>query len=192
MGWFAATAWSVVVTGGREGGAALVEGARVPVVSATGSTTMGRVVGQRVAARFGRSTLELGGNNATIVAGSADLDLALRTVAFGAIGTAGQRRTTLRRLFVQDGIHDPFLSRLRRVYGSVDKGFILKTSIESAGRPRSARGFRHLADTGLTASHHSRPQTGSRPPGSPVPRLPARVFRRVLWGRRSLHRHLLR
>jgi aldehyde dehydrogenase (NAD+) len=111
-----------VVTGGREAGAVLVDDARVPVVSATGSTAMGRVVGQRVAARFGRSILELGGNNATIIAPSADLDLALRAVAFGAIGTAGQRCTSLRRLLVQEGVFDAFLARLRRVYASVAIG----------------------------------------------------------------------
>ena len=76
----------------------MVDDARVPVVSATGSTAMGRVVGQRLAARFARPILELGGNNAAIVGPSADLDLTLRAVAFAAMGTAGQRCTSLRRL----------------------------------------------------------------------------------------------
>ena len=113
---------STVLTGPREAGAALVDDPRVPVVSATGSTAMGRVVGQRVAARFGRAILELGGNNASIIAPTADLDLALRAVAFGAIGTAGQRCTSLRRLLVQDRVYDAFLPRLRRVYASVAIG----------------------------------------------------------------------
>ncbi|MCP6105438.1 aldehyde dehydrogenase family protein, partial [Klebsiella pneumoniae] len=87
-----------LVIGGREAGEALVDDPRVPLVSATGSTRMGREVGPRVAARFGRSILELGGNNAMILAPSADLDLAVRGILFSAVGTAGQRCTTLRRL----------------------------------------------------------------------------------------------
>src|SRR5690242_7137029 len=111
-----------VLVGGRELGKALVDDRRVAVVSATGSTTMGRAVAPRLAARFARAILELGGNNAAIVAPSADLDLALRAVAFAAMGTAGQRCTTLRRLFVQDRIYDAFLARLSRVFASVKVG----------------------------------------------------------------------
>ena len=85
---------------------------RVAVVSATGSTAMGRAVGPRLAARFARAILELGGNNAAIVAPSADLDLAVRAIAFAAMGTAGQRCTTLRRLFVHDSIYDELVRRL--------------------------------------------------------------------------------
>ncbi|MGA7806409.1 aldehyde dehydrogenase family protein [Bradyrhizobium sp.] len=113
---------ATLILGGREAGEHLVDDARVPVVSATGSTAMGRVVGQRVAKRFGRSILELGGNNASIVCPSADLDLALRAIAFGAMGTAGQRCTTLRRLIVHDSIHDGLVARLKRVYASVSIG----------------------------------------------------------------------
>src|SRR5690606_23553921 len=91
---------STVLTGGRGPGEVLVKHPLVPLVSATGSTAMGRAVGPAVAARFGRSILELGGNNAAIVAPSADLDLTLRGIAFAAMGTAGQRCTTLRRLFL--------------------------------------------------------------------------------------------
>ena len=90
----------------------LVEDERVDLVSFTGSTHVGRDVGERVARRLGKSLLELGGNNAAIVTPSADLDLTLRGVAFAAMGTAGQRCTTLRRLFLHDSIHDEFLSRL--------------------------------------------------------------------------------
>ena len=111
-----------LVIGGRELGESLVDDPRVALVSATGSTAMGRAVGPRVAARFGRSLLELGGNNAAIIAPSADLDLALRGVAFAAMGTAGQRCTTLRRLFVHDAIQDDFTARLRSAYASVSIG----------------------------------------------------------------------
>ena len=93
-----------VLIGGRDVGAMLVDDRRVAVVSATGSTAMGRAVGPRLAARFARAILELGGNNAAIVTSSADLDLALRAIAFAAMGTAGQRCTTLRRLFVADAV----------------------------------------------------------------------------------------
>jgi len=113
---------SEVLLGGREAGELLIDDPRVAVVSATGSTAMGRAVGPRLAARFARAILELGGNNAAIVAPSADLDLALRAVAFAAMGTAGQRCTTLRRLFVQDDIHDSLLTRLSQVYASVRIG----------------------------------------------------------------------
>ncbi len=113
---------SSVLIGGRAIGEVLVDDHRVPVLSATGSTAMGRQVGPRVAARFGRSILELGGNNAAIVAPSADLDLALRGIAFAAMGTAGQRCTTLRRLFVHDSVYDALVPRLKAVYASVKVG----------------------------------------------------------------------
>ncbi len=111
-----------VLPGGAAAGAALVDDARVALLSATGSTAMGRKVGPRVAARFGRALLELGGNNAAIVCPSADLDLTVRGVAFAAMGTAGQRCTSLRRLLVHEDIHAPLLDRLRRAYASVRVG----------------------------------------------------------------------
>lgn len=111
-----------VIQGGRDIGEALVNDPRVALVSATGSTRMGRVVGPRVAARFGRSLLELGGNNAMIVAPLADLDLAVRAIAFSAVGTAGQRCTSLRRLIVHDDIRDPLVARLKSVWASVAVG----------------------------------------------------------------------
>jgi aldehyde dehydrogenase (NAD+) len=117
-----------VVQGGREVGEALADDPRVPLVSATGSTRMGRELGPRVAARFGRSLLELGGNNAMIVAPSADLDLAERAIAFAAMGTAGQRCTTLRRLIVHESIYDPLLARLKRIWASVPIGDPLAAS----------------------------------------------------------------
>ena len=113
---------SATVIGGREAGEALVDNPLVPLVSATGSTAMGRAVGPRVAARFGRSLLELGGNNAAIVAPSADLDLTLRGVAFAAMGTAGQRCTTLRRLIVHESAYERLVPRLKSAYASVKVG----------------------------------------------------------------------
>lgn len=113
---------SQVLIGGREVGEVLVDDERVPVVSATGSTVMGRQVGPRVAARFGRSILELGGNNAAIVCPSADQDLVLRGLAFAAMGTAGQRCTSLRRVFLHESIADALVSRLKQVYASVSVG----------------------------------------------------------------------
>jgi aldehyde dehydrogenase (NAD+) len=113
---------STLLIGGRDMGEILAGDARVPLVSATGSTEMGRAVGERLAGRFGRSLLELSGNNAAIVAPSANLDLAVRAVAFAAMGTAGQRCTTLRRLFVHESIYDQLVPRLRTVYGSVPVG----------------------------------------------------------------------
>jgi aldehyde dehydrogenase (NAD+) len=111
-----------LVQGGREAGEALAEDARVPLVSATGSTRMGGALGPRVAARFGRALLELGGNNAMIVAPSADLDLAERAIAFSAMGTAGQRCTTLRRLIVHDDIYERLVPRLKAIWSSVRVG----------------------------------------------------------------------
>jgi aldehyde dehydrogenase (NAD+) len=113
---------SAVLIGGRDVGELLVDDARVSVVSATGSTAMGRIVGPRLAARFARAILELGGNNAAIVAPSADLDLAVRAIAFAAMGTAGQRCTTLRRLIVHDARYGRLLPRLRQIYASVKIG----------------------------------------------------------------------
>ncbi len=113
---------SALLIGGRAVGEVLVTHPLVPLVSATGSTAMGRAVGPLVAARFGRSILELGGNNAAIVAPSADLDLTLRGIAFAAMGTAGQRCTTLRRVFLHESLRDAFLPRLRAAYASVPVG----------------------------------------------------------------------
>ena len=113
---------SAVLVGGREIGEALVNNARVPLVSATGSTAMGRAVAPKLALRFARAILELGGNNAAVVTPTADLDLTLRGVAFAAMGTAGQRCTTLRRLFVHQSIYDNFVPRLKKVYASVSVG----------------------------------------------------------------------
>jgi len=113
---------SQVAIGGAELGEALCDDRRVPLVSATGSTRMGAIVGPRVAQRFGRTLLELGGNNGMIVASSADLDLALRAILFAAVGTAGQRCTTLRRLIVSQDIADTLIDQLKRAYRQVRIG----------------------------------------------------------------------
>ena len=111
-----------VIAGDREAGTALAEDERVALVSATGSTEMGRDVGTLVARRFGRTLLELGGNNAMIVAPTADLDLAAQAILFGAAGTAGQRCTTLRRLLVNDAVYDGIVSRVKSAYDRVRIG----------------------------------------------------------------------
>jgi aldehyde dehydrogenase (NAD+) len=115
------------VTGGAPAGEVLVDDPRVALVSATGSTRMGRAVGPRVAARFGRCLLELGGNNAIVVAPSADLDLAVRGIVFGAWGTAGQRCTTTRRILVHASLHDELVARLERARQSLRIGHPLET-----------------------------------------------------------------
>ncbi|MFD4621480.1 aldehyde dehydrogenase family protein [Streptomyces sp. NPDC058475] len=111
-----------VVLGAAETGERLVDSPLVPLVSATGSTRMGRAVGPRVAARFGRSILELGGNNAAVVTPSADLDLTVNAAVFAAAGTAGQRCTTLRRLIVHADVADAVVARLTAAYGRLPIG----------------------------------------------------------------------
>jgi aldehyde dehydrogenase (NAD+) len=106
---------SQVLIGGAALGETLVDDPRVALLSATGSTRMGRAVAPRVAQRFGRCLLELGGNNALVVSDQADLDLAVRAIAFGAWGTAGQRCTTTRRLIVHRAVHDALVARLEKV-----------------------------------------------------------------------------
>jgi aldehyde dehydrogenase (NAD+) len=106
---------------GTELAQAIVDDRRVPLISFTGSTRVGRAVGERVAQRMGRSLLELGGNNAIIVDATADLKLAIPAIVFGAVGTAGQRCTTTRRLFVHEAIYDDVLGKLVTAYGQVEK-----------------------------------------------------------------------
>lgn len=116
------TALSSVVVGGADVGKALAASARFPLVSATGSVPMGKSVGGVVGARLGRSLLELGGNNAAIVSPSADLELALRGIAFAAAGTCGQRCTTLRRLIVHRSVIDTLVPRLVKAFGTFSIG----------------------------------------------------------------------
>ena len=129
---------SEVIIGGHERGQILVDDYRVPLISATGSTRMGRAVAQACAQRLARTILELGGNNAMIVAPSADLELATRAIVFSAVGTAGQRCTTLRRLFVHESVYDTLVPRLKKVYSSLpignplDKGTLVGPLVDGA------------------------------------------------------------
>lgn len=116
-----------MVIGDAGVGEALVDHPKVALVSATGSTRMGRAVAPRLAQRFARAILELGGNNAGIVCPSADLDLAVRAIAFSAMGAAGQRCTTMRRLLVHESIYEALMPRLRKAYESVSVGNPLRT-----------------------------------------------------------------
>jgi aldehyde dehydrogenase (NAD+) len=111
-----------VVIGGADLGQAMTADKRVPLVSATGSTRMGRLVGEAVARRLGRSLLELGGNNAIIIAPSADFELVLPGVVFGAVGTSGQRCTSTRRLIIHDSIYDKVKEILVKAYGQITIG----------------------------------------------------------------------
>jgi aldehyde dehydrogenase (NAD+) len=113
---------SQIVLGLRDVGELLAKDRRLPVISATGSTRMGRELAPVVAARFGRSILELGGNNGMIVAPSAKLDLAQRAITFAAVGTAGQRCTSLRRLFVHETIYDRLVPSLKSIYAGLPIG----------------------------------------------------------------------
>jgi aldehyde dehydrogenase (NAD+) len=113
---------SAVIVGGAERAVQLADDRRVALLSATGSCAMGRALAPRVAQRLGRSLLELGGNNAVIVAPSADLELALRAIVFGAVGTAGQRCTSTRRLFVHAAVREQLLERLRAVFAGLVVG----------------------------------------------------------------------
>ena len=134
---------SQLVIGGREVGETLTADPRIALVSATGSTRMGKAVAQTVAARLGRSLLELGGNNAMIVTPSADLDMAVRAIAFSAVGTCGQRCTTLRRLLVHESIADGLIARLKVAYQTLpvgdprEDGVLVGPLIDEA----AARGF---------------------------------------------------
>ncbi|MCV7219511.1 L-piperidine-6-carboxylate dehydrogenase [Mycolicibacterium elephantis] len=113
---------SRLIVGGREIGERLVDDPRVALLSATGSVRMGRQVGPRVAQRFGKALLELGGNNAAIVTPSADLELAVRAIVFSAAGTAGQRCTTLRRLIVHSSIADELADRIASAFRQLPVG----------------------------------------------------------------------
>ncbi|MBM7280692.1 aldehyde dehydrogenase family protein, partial [Gordonia rubripertincta] len=117
-----------LVIGDRASGEALVDDSRVALVSATGSTRMGKAVAPRVAQRFGRVLLELGGNNAAIVCPSADLDLTVRGLVFSAAGTAGQRCTSLRRVIVHESVADTLVDRLGTAYSSLPVGSPLDSS----------------------------------------------------------------
>jgi aldehyde dehydrogenase (NAD+) len=143
-----------VIVGERAVGEQMVDDKRIPLISATGSCRMGREVGPRLAQRFARAILELGGNNAAVVAPSADLDLTVRGIAFSAMGTAGQRCTTLRRLIVHETIYNDLVGRLQKVYGSVSVGNPLEPStlvgplIDSQGYEAAQKALAQAADEG--------------------------------------------
>ncbi|MEO8173225.1 MAG: aldehyde dehydrogenase family protein, partial [Sediminibacterium sp.] len=111
-----------LVQGGREVGEWLSHDTRIPMVSATGSTRMGKALSAAVGARLGKSILELGGNNAIIISKDADLDMALIGAVFGAVGTAGQRCTTTRRLIIHETVYDTFKEKLVKAYGQLRIG----------------------------------------------------------------------
>ena len=129
---------SAVLLGRADVGATLVADSRVALVSATGSTRMGRAVGEACAKRFARSILELGGNNAAIIAPTATLEMVERAVTFAAVGTAGQRCTTLRRLLVHASVYDALVPRLQAIYGKLrigtplDEGTLVGPLIDAA------------------------------------------------------------
>ena len=167
---------SQFVLGQAAQGSALVADARIAVVSATGSTRMGRAVAHLAAARLTRTILELGGNNALIAAPSADLDLALRAIVFSAVGTAGQRCTSLRRLIVHEAIHDNLIAKLKAAYATLPVGnplaagtlvgpLIDASAAEAmqaalaAARDEGGRVFggEHVAVDGAAGGHYVRP-----------------------------------
>ena len=113
---------SVLINGGREVGEWLSHDERIPLVSATGSTRMGKAVGAAVGQRLGRSLLELGGNNAIIISDKADLDMSLIGCVFGAVGTAGQRCTSTRRLIIHESVYEAFKQKLVKAYGQLRIG----------------------------------------------------------------------
>ncbi len=115
-----------IIIGGADIGAAMAADKRVPLVSATGSTRMGRKVGEVVGARLGRALLELGGNNAIIVTKNADLNIAIRAIVFGAVGTAGQRCTSTRRVIIEDSIFEDVKNRLLAIYPKLPIGHPLQ------------------------------------------------------------------
>lgn len=179
---------SQVIIGGRDVGQALVDHNDVPLISATGSVPMGRAVAQKVAGRLGRSLLELGGNNAMIVTETADLDMAVRAILFGAVGTAGQRCTSLRRLIVQESIRDKLIASLTKAYQAIRIGnpldpktlvgpLIDKASfdaMQSALKAAQKEGGKILAggdrvsDTGLSGGYYVRPALVTMPKQSDI------------------------
>jgi len=160
-----------VVNGARKTGAQLASDPRAAIVSATGSTQMGRAVGVAVAQRFGRAILELGGNNAGIVTPSADRELALRAILFAAVGTAGQRCTSLRRLFVHDSVHDETVGRLRQLYAKVpignplEAGTLMGPLIDAQAFERMQEALRRAAGEGGKVTGGERVEIAGLPDG---------------------------
>jgi aldehyde dehydrogenase (NAD+) len=159
-----------LVIGGPAIGEALVNSRDIPVVSATGSTRMGSIVGPKVAQRFGRSILELGGNNAMIVAPSADMDMAVRAIVFSAVGTAGQRCTTLRRLIAHNSIRADLVAKLAKAYASLPIGdprqatTLIGPLVDHAARDRMTVALAAAGAEGGTV-HGGAPVTAGVPEG---------------------------
>ncbi len=159
-----------LVIGGPAIGEALVASKDVPIVSATGSTRMGGIVGPKVAARWGRSILELGGNNAMIVAPSADIDMAVRAIVFSAVGTAGQRCTSLRRLIAHNSIRTDLVSKLAKAYASLPIGdprhatTLIGPLVDSGSRDRMVTALSAAKAEGGTV-HGGAPVTSGVPVG---------------------------
>ncbi|WP_020407167.1 L-piperidine-6-carboxylate dehydrogenase [Hahella ganghwensis] len=160
---------SQIVIGERDVGEQLVNDKRVPLISATGSCAMGRIVGEKVAARFGKSILELGGNNAIIVSESADLDLATRAIVFGAVGTAGQRCTTTRRVFAHESIQEELLNRLKKAYSQLpignpqDQGTLVGPLIDSRSFEQMEHALQKAKDSGCSVFGGGRALEGDFP-----------------------------
>ena len=180
--------FNLVIGRGAETGERMIGDRRLPLISATGSCDMGRRIGQAVAARLGRTILELGGNNAVIVARDTDLELALRAVLFGAVGTAGQRCTSTRRLIIHESVREPFLDRLKEAYGRVRigdplaPGVLMGPLVDGDAADKMARtleaalaqgaeivcGGGRLELKGLEGGHYVRPTIVAAPAGLPV------------------------
>ncbi|MEJ8574379.1 aldehyde dehydrogenase family protein [Microbaculum marinum] len=162
-----------VVIGGADVGEALVNSPDVALISATGSTRMGRSVGPNVTGRFGKLILELGGNNAMIVAPSADLDLAVRAITFSAVGTCGQRCTSLRRVIVHESIRADLVARLTKAYSSapignpLDSGTLVGPLIDKAALERMQAALETAKGDGGTV-HGGKPVTDKVPGGAYV------------------------
>jgi aldehyde dehydrogenase (NAD+) len=163
--------FSLVIGPGKTVGEQLINDRRVPLVSATGSCVMGRRVGEAVAKRLGRSLLELGGNNAIIVAPSANLDLAIRAIVFGAVGTAGQRCTSTRRLIVHDSIEKAVTERLIAAYKQVrignplEPGTLMGPLIDRDAVETMMKAVQQIKEQGGTILYGGERLAGDRYPG---------------------------
>lgn len=160
---------SQVLAGAQGVGERIAADPRIPVVSATGSTRMGRSIAPRLAERFARPILELGGNNCAIVCPSADMSLVLRAIAFAALGTAGQRCTSLRRLLVHADVHRPLIEQLKRVYESArigdprEAGVLMGPLIDGAAAGAMRQALVESQDNGAVVTGGARVETASWP-----------------------------
>ncbi len=163
--------FTLLIGDGAVVGERLINDTRVPLISATGSTKMGRHVGEVVGRRLGRTILELGGNNAIVVAKSADLDLAVRAIVFGAVGTAGQRCTTTRRIIVHQSIHKKLVERLVAAYGQVpvgnpaEPGTLMGPLINEQGVADMQAALKAVQAEGGKILYGGEPLKGARYPG---------------------------